>query len=70
MKQTSFLALLGKKFPEKLSGLSVKGGGGYPLFPLRVFWQNDFPFLSLEADLDQSEASLVHSVRWSRSQDG
>ena len=27
MKKTSFLALLGKKFPEKLSGLSVKGGG-------------------------------------------
>ena len=35
-KKTSFLALLGKKFPEKLSGLSVKGGG-YPPFPLRVF---------------------------------
>ena len=34
MKKTSFLALLGKKFPEKLSGLSVKGGG-YPPFPLR-----------------------------------
>ena len=29
MKQTSFLALLGKKFPEKLSGLSVKRGGGH-----------------------------------------
>jgi len=28
MKKTSFLALLGKKFPEKLSGLSVKGGVG------------------------------------------
>ena len=28
MKKTSFLALLGKNFPEKLSGLSVKGGGG------------------------------------------
>ena len=27
----SFLALLGKKFPEKLSGLSVKRGGGPPL---------------------------------------
>ena len=26
-KKTSFLALLGKNFPEKLSGLSVKGGG-------------------------------------------
>ena len=26
MKKTSFLALLGKNFPEKLSGLSVKGG--------------------------------------------
>ena len=34
MKKTSFLALLGKKFPEKLSGLSVKGGG-YPPIPLR-----------------------------------
>ena len=33
-KKTSFLALLGKNFPEKLSGLSVKGGG-YPPFPLR-----------------------------------
>ena len=22
---------------------SVKGGGGDPPFPLRVFWQNDFP---------------------------
>ena len=45
-KKTSFLALLGKNFPEKLSGLSVKGknllfshwfsvkgvGGGYPLY--------------------------------------
>ena len=28
MQKTSFLALLGKKFPEKFSGLSVKGGGG------------------------------------------
>ena len=28
MKKTSFLALLGKNFPEKLSGLSVKGGVG------------------------------------------
>ena len=35
MKKTSFLALLGKNFPEKLSGLSVKEGGGYPPFPLR-----------------------------------
>ena len=35
MKKTSFLALLGKNFPEKLSGLSVKGEGGYPPFPLR-----------------------------------
>merc|ERR1712155_296660 len=34
-EKTSFLALLGKIFPEKLSGLSVKGGGGYPPFPLR-----------------------------------
>ena len=34
MKKTSFLALLGKKFPEKLSGLSLRGGGGYPPFPL------------------------------------
>ena len=31
MKKTSFLALLGKNFPEKLSGLSVKGGGEPPL---------------------------------------
>ena len=31
MKKTSFLALLGKNFPEKLSGLSVKGGGVPPL---------------------------------------
>merc|ERR1712012_343747 len=30
-KKTSFLALLGKIFPEKLSGLSVKGGGVPPL---------------------------------------
>ena len=30
-KKTSFLALLGKNFPEKLSGLSVKGGGVPPL---------------------------------------
>ena len=45
MKKTSFLALLGKNFPEKLSGLSVKGGEGVPplsakeknllFFPLR-----------------------------------
>ena len=21
----------------------VRGGGGYPPFPLRVFWQNDVP---------------------------
>ena len=33
MKKTSFLALLEKKFPEKLSGLSVKGGGVPPLSP-------------------------------------
>ena len=32
MKKPSFLALLGKKIPEKLSGLSV-----------RAFWQNDSP---------------------------
>ena len=31
MKKTSFLALLEKNFPEKLSGLSVKGGGEPPL---------------------------------------
>ena len=31
MKKTSFLALLEKNFPEKLSELSVKGGGGPPL---------------------------------------
>ena len=30
-EKTSFLALLGKNFPEKLSGLSVKGGGVPPL---------------------------------------
>ena len=42
MKKTSILALLGKNVPEKLSGLSVKGGL-YPPFPLRFFWQNDFP---------------------------
>ena len=36
MKKTSFLALLGKNFPEKLSGLSVRGGG-VPPFLLRVF---------------------------------
>ena len=30
-KKTSFSAILGKKFPEKLSGLSVKGGGVPPL---------------------------------------
>ena len=29
-KKTSFLALLEKNFSEKLSGLSVKGGGGAP----------------------------------------
>merc|ERR1711963_636454 len=29
-EKTSFLALLGKKFLEKLSGLSVKGGVGVP----------------------------------------
>ena len=40
MKKTSFLALLGKNFPEKLSGLSVKGGG-YPPFPLNFFEHND-----------------------------
>ena len=44
MKKTSLLALLGKNFPEKLGGLSVKGGaGGSPPFLPRVFWQNDFP---------------------------
>ena len=38
MKKTSFLALLGKKFPEKLSGLSVKGGGGgAPPLPAKGF---------------------------------
>ena len=30
-KKTSFLAVLGKNIPEKLSGLSVKGGGVPPL---------------------------------------
>ena len=30
MQKTSFLALFGKNFPEKLSGLPVKGGGGTP----------------------------------------
>ena len=30
--KTSFLVLLGKKNPERLSGLSVKGGGGTPHF--------------------------------------
>merc|ERR1711973_996993 len=45
-EKTSFLALLGKNFPEKLSGLSVKGGGGTPPFPLRKkpsFFQTVFP---------------------------
>ena len=42
MKKTSFLALLEKNFPEKLSGLSVKGGGVPPL-SAKGFWQNDFP---------------------------
>ena len=42
MQKTSFLALLGKNFPEKLSGLSVKGGGNPP-FPLSFFEHNDCP---------------------------
>ena len=29
--KTAFLVLLGKKIPEKLNGLSVKGGEVYPL---------------------------------------
>ena len=46
MKKTSFLALLGKNFPEKLSGLSVKGGGVPPLSAKEKkpsFFQTDFP---------------------------
>ena len=37
MQKTSFLALLGKNFPEKLSGLSVKGGGGVPPLSAKGF---------------------------------
>ena len=46
MKKTSFLALLGKNFTEKLRGLSVKGGGGTPPFrqgKKPSFFQTDFP---------------------------
>merc|ERR1712155_67434 len=39
-KKTSFLALLGKNFPEKHSGLSVKGGVGVP--PLSAKEKNLF----------------------------
>ena len=44
-KKTSFLALLRKNFPEKLSGLSVKGGGCTPLSAKekKPFFQTDFP---------------------------
>merc|ERR1712213_289412 len=45
-EKTSFLALLGKNFPEKLSGLSVKGGGVPPLSAKEKkpsFFQTDFP---------------------------
>ena len=43
MQKTSFLALLGKRFPEKLSGLSVKGEGGVPPLSAKGFWQKNFP---------------------------
>ena len=35
--KTSFLVLLGKKIPEKLSGLSVKGGEGVPPISAKGF---------------------------------
>ena len=35
--KTSFLVLLGKKIPEKLSGLSVKGGVGVPPISAKGF---------------------------------
>ena len=37
MQKTSSLALLGKKIPEKLSGLSVKGRGGVPPLSAKGF---------------------------------
>ena len=58
MKKTSFLALLGKIFPEKLSGLSVKGGG-YPPFPLRFFWKKSAKVF-LKASL---RLSLVSNIQ-------
>ena len=42
MKKTSFLALLGKKFPEKLSRLSVKGGEGVPPISAKGFLEKWF----------------------------
>ena len=35
--------LFDRFFKANFWQFSVKGGGVYPPFPLRVFWQNDFP---------------------------
>ena len=45
MKKTSFLALLEKNFPEKLSGFSVMGGGVPPLSAKEknLLFHTDFP---------------------------
>ena len=56
MQKTSFLAHLGKNLPEKLSGLSVKGGG-VPPFPPRFFWQNDIPLRS------KNDVSVLNKVK-------
>ena len=42
-QKTLILALFDPFFRIFFGGFSVKGGGGYPPIPLRVFWQNDFP---------------------------
>ena len=42
-KKTPILALFDPFFEENFRQFSVKGVGGYPPFPVRFFWQNDFP---------------------------
>ena len=41
-KKTLILALY-DPFQKSLVDFPLKGGWGYPQFPLTVFWKNDFP---------------------------
>ena len=48
-------------FKNVLADFSVKGGGGSSPFPLRVFWQNDFPLRGGVPPNSAKEKNLLFS---------